>query len=178
MLIRDFKDPFQDRKGIFMFTTDHQLRQLIFRTAEDFTFGVNTLAIGTLKFKVSVLCYTLINNHLHLLIMGRYEDCLAYFKWVLLRVAQMLKTRYGISGVLKADAADVQAVTDEDMLLNEVAYLLRNTYKARIDSPFSYPWAPFEVYFNPYLDAIHGERFPSRDAAKRILGTHAEIPED
>lgn len=178
MVIRDFKDPFPGRKGIFMFTTDHQLRQLVFRTADDFTFGVNTLAIGTLKFKVRVLCYTLMNNHLHLLIMGRYEDCLAYFKWVLLRLSQMMKARYGISGVLKANAADVQAVTDEDMFLNEVAYLLRNTYKAHIDSPFSYPWAPFEVYFNPYRNAIRGERFPSPDAAKRILGTHAEIPED
>ena len=161
-----------------MFTSDHQLRLLVFRTEEDFTFGVNTLAIGTLKFKVRVLCYTLMNNHLHLLVMGRYEDCLAYFKWVLLRLAQMLKTRYGINGVLKADTADVQAVTDKDMFLNEVAYLLRNTYKAHINSPFSYPWAPFEVYFNPYRDVLRGERFPSPDAAKRILGTHADIPSD
>ena len=178
MLIRDFKDPFHGRKGIFMFTSDHQLRLLVFRTEDDFTFGVNTLAIGTLKFRVRVLCYTLMNNHLHLLVMGCYEDCLAYFKWVLLRLAQMLKTRYGIHGVLKADTADVQTVTDNDMFLNEVAYLLRNTYKAHIDSPFSYPWAPFEIYFNPYRDAIRGERFPSPDAAKRILKTHAEIPED
>ena len=178
MLIRDFEDPFQGRKGIFMFTSDHQLRLLVFRTEDDFTFGVNTLAIGTLKFKVLVSCYTLMNNHLHLLVMGRYEDCLAYFKWVLLRLAQMLKARYGINRVLKADTADVQAVTNNDMFLNEVAYLLRNTYKAHIDSPFSYPWAPFEVYFNPYRDAIRGERFPSPDAAKRILGTHADIPAD
>ena len=178
MRISEFKDPFTGRRGYYLFTTDHQLELLIFRTAEDLTFGVNTLAIGTRRFKVRVLCYTLMNNHLHLLVMGRYEDCLAYFKWVLLRLAQILKTRYGISGVLKADLADVQAVTDEDMFLNEVAYLLRNAYKARIDSPFTYPWAPFEVYFNPYLDLIRGERFPSADAAKRILKTHADIPEE
>lgn len=178
MLIRDFKDPCPGREGIFMFTTDHQLRQLVFRTERDFSFGVNTLAIGTLKFRVRVLCYTLMNNHLHLLLKGRYEDCLAYFRWVLLRLAQMLKTRYGISGVLKADAADVQHVSDSQMLLNEFAYLLRNAYKANIDSPFSYPWAPYEVYFNPYLDNIRGERFPSTDIAKKILGTHAVIPED
>ena len=178
MLIRYYKDPCPGREGVFMFTSDHQLRQLIFRTASDFSYGVNTLAIGTLKFKVRILCYTLMNNHLHLLVMGRYEDCLAYFRWVLLRLAQMLKARYGISGVLKADAADVQYVTDSQMFLNEVAYLLRNAFKAQIDSPFSYPWAPFEVFFNPYLENIRGERFPSTDAAKRILGTHALIPEN
>ena len=178
MLIRYFKDHIPGREGVFMFTSDHQLRQLIFRSASDFSYGVNTLAIGTLKYKVRVLCYTLMNNHLHLLVLGRYEECLAYFRWILLRLAQMLKARYGINGVLKADAADVQYVTDRQMLLNEVAYLLRNSFKAQIDSPFSYPWAPFEVYFNPYLDSIRGERFPSTDVAKRILGTHALIPED
>ena len=176
MLIRYFKDHIPGREGVFMFTSDHQLRQLIFRSASDFSYGVNTLAIGTLKYKVRVLCYTLMNNHL--LVLGRYEECLAYFRWILLRLAQMLKARYGINGVLKADAADVQYVTDRQMLLNEVAYLLRNSFKAQIDSPFSYPWAPFEVYFNPYLDSIRGERFPSTDVAKRILGTHALIPED
>ena len=178
MLIRYFKNPCPGREGIFMFTSDHQLRQLVFRTTSDFSYGVNTLAIGTLKFKVRILCYTLMNNHLHLLVKGHYEDCLAYFRWVLLRLAQMLKARYGISGVLKADAADVQHVTDSQMFLNEVAYLLRNSFKAQIDSPFSYPWAPFEVYFNPYLENIRAERFPSTDAAKRILGTHAIIPEN
>lgn len=69
MRISEFKDPFTGRRGYYMFTTDHQPELLIFRTTEDFTFGVNTLAIGT---------------------------------WVLLRLAQMLKTRYGIKGVLKA----------------------------------------------------------------------------
>ena len=178
MNVKLFTDPVPGRDGIFMFTSDHQLRQLIFRTADDFSYGVNTLAIGTRKFKVRILCYTLMNNHLHLLIMGHYEDCLAYFKWVLLRLAQMLKSRYGISGVLKADAADVQYITDAQMLVNEFAYLLRNAFKARIDSPFSYPWAPFEVYFNPYLDNIRGEHFPSTDVAKQVLGTHAIIPEE
>jgi len=176
MLIRNFKDPCPGREGIFMFTSDHQLRQLIFRTASDFSYGVNTLAIGTLKFKVRILCYTLMGNHLHLLVMGCYEECLAYFRWVLLRLAQVLKTRYGISGLLKANTADVQYVVDSQMLLNEVAYLLRNAFKAHIDSPYSYPWASFEVYFNPYLEKIRGECFPSTDVAKRILGTHAEIP--
>ena len=178
MLIRYFKDPCPGREGIFMFTSDHQLRQLIFKTASDFSYGVNTLAIGTLKHKVRILCYTLMNNHLHLLVMGSYENCLAYFRWVLLRLAQMLKARYGISGILKANNADVQYVTDSQMFLNEVAYLLRNSFKAHIDSPYSYPWAPFEMYFNPYLENIRGERFPSTDAAMKILGTHALIPED
>ena len=173
-----FTQTYRKREGIFAFTTDHQEKQRIFRTPEDFTFGVNTLAIGTLKYPVRVLSYVLMDNHLHILLKGTPEDCAAYFKWVLHRLALMLKARYGIRGLLKADAADVQVVTDSNMFLNEVAYHLRNAYKARMASPFSYPWAPFEVYFNPYRDLLKGECFRSPDAARQILGTHADIPLD
>lgn len=176
MNIKLFLETFQNREGIFSFTTDHQETQRIFRNAHDFTYGVNTLALGTLKYRVKVLCYVLMDNHLHLLLKGRSEDCAAYFKWVLHRLTLMLKSRYGISGLLKSDAADVQVVTDSNMLLNEVAYQLRNPYKARMTNPFSYPWAPFEVYFNPYLSNLRGDRFRSSDSAKIALGTHAEVP--
>ena len=140
MKIKAFWDPFPGREGIYLFTTEHQLRQLVFRKWEDFAYGVNTLAIATLKYKVKILCYTLMDNHLHLLLKGRYEDCQALFRWVLHRLAQMLNAHYGINGFLKVEAADIQVVTDSGMLLNEVAYLLRNAYKARINSPYSYPW--------------------------------------
>ena len=53
MLIRYFKNPCLGREGIFMFTSDHQLRQLVFRTTSDFSYGVNSLAIGTLKFIIT-----------------------------------------------------------------------------------------------------------------------------
>ena len=178
MNLKQFKDPCPGKDSIFLFTTEHQLRTRIFRASEDFLYGVNTLAIGTLGFRVRILCYTLMDNHLHLLLKGRYEDCLAYFNWVMHRLAMMLKSRYGIRGVLKAGNADVQHVKDSPMLLNEVAYLLRNAYKARIDSPYAYPWAPFEVYFNPYLSFIKGDRFPGPEAARDLLGTHATIPAD
>ena len=176
MRISDFRDPHPGRPGSYLFTTDHQERTLVFRTEADFTFGVNTLAIGTLRHRVRLLCYVLMDNHLHLLLTGPYEDCLAYFRWVLHRLAMMLKARYGIRGVLKADAADVQAVTDEKMLLNEVAYLLRNPYKARVESPFSYRWAPFEVYFNPYLPLMRGQRFRNPFDAQQTLHSHVPIP--
>lgn len=88
----------------------------------------------------------------------------------------MLAKEYGVRGLIKQESADVQAVLDSRTLLNEVAYVLRNSYKARIESPFSYRWTPAEVYFNNYLDLMKGERFKGSEAAKGILGTHMDIP--
>ena len=179
MRISEFKDPFTGRKGIYLFTTDHLERSLLFRDKEDFVQGVNTIALATLKYpSVKALCYTLMNNHIHLLVMGRYADCLAFFAWILHRLARMLEEKYGISGILKLRASDVQTVVDRDMFLNEVCYLLRNGYKARIDSPYSYPWAPFECYFSPYLPLLHGLPMPGAKTMKREFGTHVKIPAD
>ena len=178
MKISEFKDPFTGRKGIYLFTTDHLERALLFRDEEDFAQGVNTIALATLQFPVKVLCYALMDNHIHLLVSGWYQDCRAFFGWVLHRLARMLEEKYGVSGMLKIQAADIQAVTNKEMLLNEVCYLLRNGYKARINSPYSYPWAPFECYFNPYLPLIHGTHMPGVKEAKQRFGTHVKFPSD
>jgi len=178
MRISEFKDPFSGRKGVYLFTTDHLERILLFRDEEDYAQGVNTIAFGTLEHPVKVLCYALMSNHIHLLVAGRYEDCLAFFRWVLNRLARVLEDKYGISGILKSKSSDIQAVTDRDMFLGEVCYLLRNGYKARIDNPYAYPWAPFECYFNPYLPYLHGTPIPGVKAAKQMFGTHAKIPPD
>ena len=178
MRISEFKDPFSGRRGIYLFTTEHLERVLLFRDEEDFVQGVNTLAFATLLYPVKVLCYVLMDNHIHLLIIGKYEDCCAFYAWVLHRLARMLGEKYGISGILRIQSTDVQAVTDREMLLNEVCYLLRNAYKARINGPYSYPWAPFECYFNPYLPLLHGMRIPGVKEVKRQFGTHVKIPPD
>lgn len=178
MRISEFKDPFTGKKGVYLFTTDHLERALLFRDEEDFTQGVNTIAFAALQYPVKVLCYALMDNHLHLLVSGRYEDCRAFFAWVLHRIARMLEEKYGVSGILRLQATDVQAVMNKEMLLNEVCYLLRNVYKARIGSPYSNPWAPFECYFNPYLPCIHGAAMPGVKEAKRRFGTHVKIPSD
>jgi hypothetical protein len=179
MRIGEFKDPFTGRKGVYLFTTDHLERTLLFRDRSDFVQGVNSIAFATLMYpSVKVLCYTLMDNHIHILLMGRYADCRAFFAWVLHRLARIIGERHGISGILKLQASDVQAVVDRDMFLNEVCYLLRNGYKARIDSPYSYPWAPFECYFNPFLPFLRGTPVPGTKTVKRMFGTHVKIPSD
>jgi hypothetical protein len=49
------------------------------------------------------------DNHIHLLVSGRYEDCLAFFAWILHRLARVLEKKHGISGILKSQASDVHS---------------------------------------------------------------------
>lgn len=173
-----FQDPFHDNSGIYQFTMNHLEHMLLFRETADFVFGVNSIAIGSYKFRLTILAYALMDNHLHLLLCGKYVDGRAFYHWLVRRLRTMLSQRYGVRGVLYEDDYDVSGVTDDGMFFNEVAYILRNPYKARIASPFSYPWSSADVYFNPQMEQIHGETLSGmkQDKYRTLLQTHEKLP--
>lgn len=174
-----FQDPFYGKDGVYQFTMEHLEKARLFRSESDYDYGVNSIALGTCEHpKVRVLCYTLMDNHLHLLLKGRWEDCLKYYLWLVRRLRIMLKQRYNVSGILKDMAFDVSAVTDDRMFINEVAYIIRNPYKARMSSPFSFPWNSADTYFNPLREAVRGTRFETMQITevRALLQTHAKVP--
>lgn len=173
-----FQDPFQGDSGIYQFTMKHLEKALLFLTPADFDFGVNAIAIGSYKYKVSVLAYSLMDNHLHLLLKGRYTVCMDFYRFLMRRLRRMLSVRHGVNGVIREDAVDVSAVTGDAMFLNEVAYIIRNPYKARMASPFSYLWSSADVYFNPWNGLVRGMPFSQmkQEDIRKLLQTHETVP--
>ena len=174
----EFKDPFHGKTGIYHLASDHLDNLLLFPDGDSFRYGVNTLALAAARFPVAVLCYELMGNHLHSLLRGTWKDCWAFFRWVLHRLAILVAERDNVSNVLPRDGFDVHAVTDERQFRNEVAYILRNCYKARICSPFAYPWGSADVYFNPWRDAIPGKRVAEMGCVqiRNLFRTREHVP--
>ena len=154
----EFIDPFHGGVGVFHLASDHLETLRLFSDKDSFNYGVNTLALAAARFNVSILCYELMDSHLHNLLRGTWKDCWAFFRWVLHRLAIMLAEKDGVTHVLPQDGFDVHAVLDDRQLCREIAYILRNCYKARICSPFSYLWGSIDVYFNPFRDMVIGKR--------------------
>jgi len=147
---KDFNDPFKGEKGVFHFSMDHLENRLLFKNADDFRYGVNSLALSVACVGlVQLLCYCLMGNHFHLLLAGELADCLLLYDRYLWKLSRMVAKRDGVGGVLKRQSVDIQAIEDTKQMLRCVAYILRNPYKARIASPFSYPWSSMDAYFNP-----------------------------
>lgn len=174
----DFADPFEGRPGVFHLASDHLETMRLFSDDESFRYGVNTLALGVVRPGVTIYCYELMDSHLHVLVGGIWEECKAFFQWVLHRLAMMVARRDGVSDVLPRDGFDVHAVLDPRQFRNEMAYILRNCYKARICSPFSYEWGSIDVYFNPTRDALPGRPVSTLGtvAVRRMFQTRVEVP--
>ena len=173
----ELQDSFSGEQRTFQFTSNHQNNTMLFRDDEDYIYGVNTLALGTLRCKVRLLCYALMSNHIHLLLRGTYAECCNYYDWVARRLSGRLRERYGLSGVVRLNDVDVSAVTDVQMFRNEVAYQLRNPYKAHICSPLSYRWSAADVIFRQDLSLLRGEQIVGSMATRLLLRTRVRIPE-
>ncbi len=173
-----FEDPFAGKRGIYQFTMSHLEHGVLFRDDEDYTYGVNSLAIGTLKYSVNLLGYTLMSNHFHLLLSGTYAECEKYYQFMLRRLVRLLSRKYGVKGLIKADAFNVTAVPNRQTFVNELAYLLRNAYRARLASPHSYRWSSADVYFNPFREQVQGTPFCTlaQEEKRLILRSHENVP--
>ena len=91
----------------------------------------------------------------------------------------MVSARDGVSDILPRDGFDVHAVLDPRQFRNEVAYILRNCYKARMCSPFSYEWGSIDVYFNPTRDLLPGTPVSALGTVevRRLLRTRECVPQ-
>ena len=172
-------DPYKGKKGVYHFSMNHLSQQLLFKTDEDFRFGINALALLVLlSSSVKLLCYCLMDNHFHLLLYGKLEDCLKLYDSFLWKLSLLVSRRDGIRGILKQKAVDIQPITETNQLLKCIAYILRNPYKARIASPFSYRWSSADAYFNPHpVPGIKADSFQV-DEIRSFLHSKARIPDD
>ena len=119
----------------------------MFTDRQDFIYAVNSLAILLPSEKVQIIAYCLMDTHFHLLLLGVLSDCLAYVDTVLHRLSLQLKT-----GICQTNHLEITPVKDVVHLRNEICYIHRNPYKARMASPQAYPWSSASLYFCPYFE--------------------------
>lgn len=169
MLLRDFTDPFKGKSGIYHFSMPRLEKDLLFTCDADFVAGVNYLAVTSVTSPVSLLCYCLMNNHFHTLLAGCLDDCVEFHRSYIRRLISYVSKKRGIKGLLHLDLVDVQAVTSTKQLKNEVLYILRNPYKARICSPLSYKWSSANVYFTEHKYSFTPEVYTARILRNRLM---------
>ena len=131
-------------KPCFQINSKKLEKELLFRDEEDYIYGINTLALILLQFpSVVIYAFTLMSNHIHLLLGGPREQCEAYYDAVMHRLSLWLKRKYGLSGVVPygPENREVVVVKGLDHFVIEVLYLLRNPFKAKICYPGDYPWS-------------------------------------
>lgn len=169
--------PFNGLRGCYHFSSSHQETRRLFRSKKDFIIGINTLALLLPGSGVKIIAYCLMDNHIHILLSGRLDDCLDYYDRVIHRLSQMLRAVHGFSGVLRRKDLDIVAVMSDTQMKREICYIHRNPYKARIASPDAYLWSSADVYFKTSLPSGAQVRDLSVERRRELFQTKMLIPD-
>ena len=147
---------FRDSGPFYHLSTKPLENGLIFECEEDRKIAINLMAVTAKEFQIDILAFALMSNHFHFLIRGELVDGLAFFHRLKKRLSNYF-TRRGRPGILNPVNVDpdTPAISSLTQLRNEIAYVIRNPYVARVDvNPFAYPWCSGYLYFNPLLSSL------------------------
>lgn len=117
----------------------------------EFKQGVTQLALCAFEFKVRIVAFELMNNHLHLILAGERDECEKLFYSYRSRISRVSKT-FGHDISFDRMHPNVISIDDVRALRNEIAYVHRNCLVPNPNMvPNNYLWGTGYLYFNNLL---------------------------
>ena len=150
------------------FCTDGTRQQIIFSCDEDFFAAMNVLAICLSLVNVRLVAFAIMNNHVHLILAGRIELCLEFFRLFTKRLRRYFELKGRKDILFGFECESPVAIEDARQMQTEIAYVHRNPYVARADVlPYSYRWSSGSIYFNDIVKSFRGIPFAKVPFSRR-----------
>ena len=169
-------------KRLYLLTTSHLEKELLFRDEEDFKVGMNYVAIQAASCpEVAVYVFILMSNHVHFVLKGVRGDVQEYAHGFKQRYSKYMQRKYGVRELLRRNAVDIKLIPfDNEAPEKTLAYVQVNCVAANICLHcVQYPWGTGNIFFNPSVR--RGTRIGdlSGRARWRLLNSHSDaIPKD
>ena len=123
-------------------------REFFFSTAEDFALLLAHLREVVRTYEVTVYAYTLMSNHIHLLLRAPTHEALGRpLRWFLTETARAFHKARGRRGHFWERRHRAVVVEDDCYTLTALRYLDRNPVRAGlVEDPTTYPWSSCAAY--------------------------------
>ena len=128
--------------------TDGNQLSWMFKDDEDFRNGINRLAICSFALKLSIICFILMDNHVHFVFYGTLSQCKDFISRYKSAISRWIEEKYGISRYLSNLSSEIIPIESEEALMETVAYIDRNSIMAGYKFlPCDYPWGSAKYMF-------------------------------
>ena len=101
-------------RNCWHFSSDGNFAFAIFESESDFKAAMNRLALLTLRYKVIILAFCLMDNHIHLILYGSKAECEAFAKEFLNLTAHYNSVRHHSGEGTSSIPVSHQAIEDEE----------------------------------------------------------------
>lgn len=167
------------RREYWLVTTQHLGSGLLFKDDNDFTVGMNYVAVQAHRCGVGVLAFVLMSNHMHFVLQCPREVVMLFAECLKREYSKYLNRKYRDVEILRRNKFKVDSLPESgEVLERAIAYVHMNPVAANICAlPQEYPWGTGGVFYslNQLTDCTLTGTMSSR-ARYRALHTKAEVP--
>ena len=173
-----------EKPHYFHFATEGLKDDILFASTLEFIAGINRIAICLLRLgpdhPVQVICFVLMDNHVHFILYGLEEDCILFMERFKLSTELWLRYHGRENSPGKKWRIGHWLIPDPERLCNTIAYIHRNPMAAGMAyTPGGYRWSSGSL---PFADATfvtrYGKRVDhfSRNDQKRLFCSKIQVP--
>lgn len=156
--------------GIYHITQRAPGREVLFLENSDYLRLLFLVKKVKKDFKLSIICFSLLPNHLHLFLKIKELNLDKAMKSLFQAYAQYFNKKYQRKGHVFCGVYRASFCNRDDYLITASLYIHLNAYKAKlIESPFNYKWHSLDVYVKPIRST-----FIDRELILNILNSNPE----
>lgn len=136
--------------------TDGLSREIIFKSEDDFIFGMNGVPVYSFHFDVRIMAFCLMSNHVHFITYGSGTGCKGFIRGYRKRLSCLTD--------MHAASVSIKLIDDTDYLMKAIGYVLRNPVGAGEKVlPTTYRWG--SGHCTSMTPALYAE-LPSQPSAR------------
>ena len=172
-------------RNCWHFSTDGNYTEVLFRERLDFVDAMNRIYFLSRKYRIVILAFCLMDNHIHLILYGLFEECNRFVHELVRQISSAIARRHGLRHELQTLPIHYQAITDDFYLKKAICYVHKNPTAANLPYlPYDYPWSSGSLFFRarfgwtlPDLDLDSMEDL-SGERRRELFRTREPIPDD
>lgn len=160
------------KKGYYHFCTDGLAGGLIFNNAGQFAFGMCLIGLICILYGIRIYAFTLMPNHIHIILSGAGEDCLKAFDYLKRKLSQRL-VKDGFSPLPADYWFKLVPIESEEQMRTEIVYVLRNCLEEGLGVVGGYLWSSAWLYHSDVPTLVGGTpagQMTTRQMRKMVLG--------
>lgn len=172
----------EDDRGFFHVCTNGTVLPWMFKDNEDFIYGVNRIGVCCLLIDISILAFSLMDNHAHFLLYGTPRRCRKFINKYKLLTGKWISHKYGIPKFLKRLPVSIIPLKSEEDILETAAYIDRNAIMGGFKGmPSEYPWGSCKYMFRTTdFESVKWNTIKdfSENELRGILKTRVDLPKE
>jgi putative transposase len=130
-------------------------REILFVEDKDYLQFLKLLKETAKKFKLDLFCFSLLPNHLHLLLKINEENLSKAMKNLFERYADYFNKKYERKGHVFCGRYRASLCNDENYLIAASVYIHLNPYHAKLCEAFSdWRWSSIDLYIKPIKESF------------------------